>query len=191
MPAHAVYDPKTTALVLIDLQKGIVPSPLQPRSGAEVVTAAKALAERFRAAGGTVVLVHVTWAKDYRDWPTTPVDQPTSRPEGGMPEGADQFVDGLQQDGDIVVTKRNWGAFHGTDLDLQLRRRGVKTIVLGGIATNFGVESTARTAYELNYALVIAEDCCATLSADLHAVAIKSIFPRLSRVMQSTDVTFG
>lgn len=191
MPSHAVYDPKTTALVLIDLQKGIVPSPLQPRSGAEVVTASKALAERFRAAGAPVVLVHVTWAKDYRDWPATPVDQPVVRPEGGMPEGADHFVDALQHDGDIIVTKRNWSAFHGTDLDLHLRRRGIKTIVLGGIATNFGVESTARNAYELNYALVIAEDCCASLSADLHDMAVKSIFPRLSRVMQSTDVTFG
>jgi nicotinamidase-related amidase len=191
MPAHTIYDPKTTALVLIDLQKGIVPQPLQPRSGADVVASAKALAERFRAAGGTVVLVHVTWASDFKDWPATPVDQPVARPAGGMPQGADHFVDGLLHDGDIVVTKRNWGAFHGTDLDLQLRRRGIKTIVLGGIATNFGVESTARAAYELNYALVIAEDCCATVSTELHDMAIKSIFPRLSRVMQSTDVTFG
>ena len=190
MPAHTVYDPKTTALVLIDLQKGIVPQPLQPRSGADVVAASKALAERFRAAGSPVVLVHVTWATDYKDWPTTPVDQPTARPEGGMPQGADHFVDGLQHEADIVITKRNWGAFHGTDLDLQLRRRGIKTIVLGGIATNFGVESTARNAYELNYALVIAEDCCATLSAELHDMAVKAIFPRISRVMQSTDVTF-
>lgn len=191
MPSHTVYDPKTTALVLIDLQKAIVASPLQPRSSADVVGASRALADRFRAAGAPVVLVHVTWAKDYRDWPTTPVDQPVARPEGGMPDDADHFVDGLLHDGDLVVTKRNWGAFHGTDLDLQLRRRGIKTIVLGGIATNFGVESTARNAYELNYALVIAEDCCATLSVELHDMAIKSIFPRISRVMQSTDVTFG
>ena len=190
MPAHAVYDPKTTALVLIDLQKGIVPSPLQPRGGGEVVAASKALAERFRAAGAPVVLVHVTWARDYGDWPATPVDQPISRPEGGMPEGADHFVDGLRHDGDIVVTKRNWNAFHGTPLDQHLRRRGIKTIVLGGIATNFGVESTARNAYELNYAVVLAEDCCATLSAELHEMTLKSIFPRISRVMQSTDVRF-
>ena len=42
---------------------------------------------------------------------------------------------------DIVITKRHWGAFYGTELDLQLRRRGVNTIVLAGVATNFGVES--------------------------------------------------
>ena len=191
MPTHAVYDAKTTALVLIDLQKGIVPQPLQPRGGADVVAAAKVLAGRFRAAGAPVVLVHVTWAKDYKDWPATPVDMPIARPQGGMPEGSDHFVDGLRHDGDIVVTKRNWGAFHGTDLDLQLRRRGIRTIVLGGIATNFGVESTARNAYELNYALVIAEDCCATVSTEMHDLAVTRIFPRLSRVMKSTDVTFG
>ena len=185
------FDAKTTALVLIDLQRGIVGSQLQPRGGAEVVVASKALAERFRAAGGTVVLVNVTWAKDYRDWPNHAVDSPTIRPEGGMPAGADQLVDGLQQAGDLTVTKRNWGAFHGTDLDLHLRRRGIKTIVLGGIATNFGVESTARNAWELNYALVIAEDCCASMSKELHDMAVKSIFPRISRVMQSGDIAFA
>lgn len=185
------FDAKTTALVLIDLQRGIVGSQLQPRTGADVVTASKALAERFRAAGATVVLVNVTWAKDYRDWPNHPVDSPTIRPEGGMPDGADLLVDGLQHTGDITVTKRNWGAFHGTDLDLHLRRRGIRTIVLGGIATNFGVESTARNAWELNYALVIAENCCASMSKDLHDMAVKSIFPRISRVMQSADISFA
>jgi nicotinamidase-related amidase len=184
-------DAKTTALVLIDLQKGIVRNTLAPRSGLEVVETAKPLAQRFRDAGALVVLVHVTWAKDYRDWPMVPVDAPTSRPEGGMPEGSDHFVDGLQQPGDIVITKRNWNAFFGTDLDLQLRRRGIKTVVLGGIATNFGVESTARTAYEQNYALVIAEDCCASASAELHDMAVKSIFPRIARVRQSADISLG
>ena len=61
---------------------------------------------------------------------------------------------------DLVITKRQWGAFHGTELDLQLRRRGIRCIVLGGIATNIGVESTARAALELGYELVIAEDMC-------------------------------
>ena len=73
----------------------------------------------------------------------------------------------------MVITKHNWGAFYGTELDLQLRRRGVGTIVLGGIATNFGVESTARDAYERNYALVLAEDAMTSMSADLHALAVE------------------
>ncbi|MGZ3298871.1 MAG: hydrolase [Asticcacaulis sp.] len=181
-------DPRTTALVLIDLQKAIVPMPLQPRSGQEAAAAAMTLARRFRDAGALVVLVHVTWAKDYSDWPLVPVDSPPVRPQGGMPDDADHFVDGLQHPGDIVVTKHNWNAFFGTDLDLQLRRRGIKTVVLGGIATNFGVESTARTAYEQNYALIIAEDCCASASAELHDMAVKSIFPRIARVRLSADI---
>src|SRR5262249_54637051 len=124
MSAPVSLDSKTTALVLIDLQNAVANQALEPRGGAEVVTAAKALAARFRDAGAMVVLVNVTWAKDYSDWPAVPVDQAPTRPAGGMPEGADQLVDGLAQPGDIRVTKRNWSAFHGTELDLLLRRRG-------------------------------------------------------------------
>src|SRR5580704_9584410 len=61
----------------------------------------------------------------------------------------------LAQPGDILITKRQWGAFHGTELDLQLRRRGIQAIVLAGIATNIGVESTARQAWELGFSLII------------------------------------
>ena len=99
--------------------------------------------------------------------------------------------DGGMAPGDIVVHKRNWGAFYGTDLDLHLRRRGVTTIVLAGIATNFGVESTARDAWERNYAVVIAEDACTTASADLHKVAIEVILPRISRIVKTADVTLA
>jgi nicotinamidase-related amidase len=66
-----------------------------------------------------------------------------------------------KRDGDIEVTKRQWGAFYGTDLELQLRRRGIDTIILCGISTNIGVESTARNAWELGFNLVIAEDAVA------------------------------
>ena len=59
-----------------------------------------------------------------------------------MVPGWSELADGLAAAGDIVITKRQWGAFHGTELDLQLRRRGIRGIVLGGIATNFGVEFT-------------------------------------------------
>ena len=78
-----------------------------------------------------------------------------------------------------VVTKHQWGAFYGTELELQLRRRGVKTIVIGGISTNFGVESTARDAFERSFALVFVEDAMAAMSAEAHAFAMANIFPRL------------
>src|ERR1700722_9090178 len=123
-------DPKSTALVLIDLQQGILGYELVPNTGAQLLTGGQKLAERFRAAGAAVVLRH-------------PVDEPSGMPKGGFPAGWSEFPPGLKQPGDVVITKRQWGAFHGTELDLQLRRRGIRTIVLGGVATHIGVESTA------------------------------------------------
>jgi nicotinamidase-related amidase len=92
------------------------------------------------------------------------------------------------REGDIVVTKRQWGAFYGTDLDLQLRRRGITTVVLGGIATNYGVESTARDGYERGYELVLVEDAMSARSAADHAFAFERIFPRLGRVCATAEV---
>ncbi len=130
-------DPSKTALVLIDLQKGIVPMPVAPHTGASVVANAVKLARRFREAKAPVVLVRVTFAPDFSDAVKTEVDSPMTRRE--FPAGWDEIVPELgPEPGDIVVTKRNWGAFYGTDLELQLRRRGVTTIVLGGIATKHG-----------------------------------------------------
>lgn len=181
-------DPRTTALVLIDLQQGIVPMAKGQRSGEDVVGLAKTLAATFRSAGAPVVLVHVAVGPD--DGPSRNVDKP-GFPAEGTPEGFETFADGLKQEGDAVVLKHHWGAFTGTDLDLQLRRRGVKTIVLGGIATNMGVESTARSAWELSYDVVIVEDACASRSADLHQFAIDNILPQIARVVKSADVSLG
>ncbi|WP_225768601.1 hydrolase [Inquilinus sp. Marseille-Q2685] len=184
-------DPRSTALVLIDLQAGILAMPLAPRSGAEVLATAKTLAGRFRTAGALVVPVRVGWAADYADAPRQPVDRPMPRPPGGLPAGWSDLVEGVAEPGDIVVTKRQWGVFTGTELDLQLRRRGVTTIVLAGIATNFGVESTARSAWELNYAVVFAEDAMTSLSAEMHGFAIESILPRIGIVSQAADIALG
>ena len=180
----------TTALILIDLQNGIVAFPLGPRTGPEVVAAGKTLAQRFRAAGAPVVLVNVGWAKDFGDALKAPVDVSHPAPEGGFPANWSVLVDGLAQPGDILVTKHQWGAFYGTDLDVQLRRRGVKTVVIGGIATNMGVESTARQAHEAGYEVVIAEDASTGLAAELHDFAVTKIFPMLSRVVKAEDVLF-
>jgi len=128
-------DPASTALVLIDLQKGIVARPSYPYSGTEVVSRAAALTAKFRARGATVVLVHVVYSPDGKDRLRAPIDAPPvaipATPDFGeiMPELG-------RADTDIVITKRQWGAFYGTELDLQLRRRGVRTLVLGGISTN-------------------------------------------------------
>ena len=179
------FDPGTTALVLIDLQHGIVPHAGGPRSGDEVVATAKTLAARFRKAGAPVVLVHVGFTPE--TLPSLNADRPSLPPEGTPPAFSEPLPN-LRQPGDIVVLKHHWGAFTGTDLDLQLRRRGVRTVVIAGISTNMGVESTARSAWELSYDVVIAEDACASRSAELHGFAIEQIFPLFSRVVGSGDI---
>jgi nicotinamidase-related amidase len=182
------FDAQTTALVLIDLQKGIVGRPVAPHAGEDVLGKARELAGKFREAGGPVVLVRVAWSADFKDALKQPVDAPFAMPPGGFPPDFWELPDGLAQPGDILITKRQWGAFYGTELDLQLRRRGVATVVLGGIATNIGVESTARAAWEHGYALVIVEDATSGNSAEMHEFAMKNIFPRIGRVMKAADI---
>ncbi|MET0406738.1 MAG: hydrolase [Hyphomicrobium sp.] len=186
-----MLDPNTTALVLIDLQNGIYTRPLAPRAGSEIVERATGLAGRFRSAGGTVVLVNVAFARDFADALRKPVDSPMQSPPGGFPDDFSELANGLAAPTDVRVTKRQWGAFHGTDLDDQLRRRGIDTIVLGGIATNLGVESTARQAWERNYAVVIAEDLTASRTAEMHSFAVTTIFPMISRVTNVADIELG
>ena len=101
-----------------------------------------------------------------------------------------ELADGLAKPGDLRITKRQWGAFHGTELDLQLRRRGVQTIVLGGVSTNIGVESTARQAWEHGYAIILAEDATTSQSAEMHKFAIENILPRISRISKTAEISF-
>ena len=177
-----------TALVLIDLQRGIVGRALAPRSGKAVVDGAKTLAARFRAAGALVILVKVGFAPDFADALGAPVDQPMQPPPGGFAPDWMDLVEGLAVPSDLRVTKRQWGAFYGTELDLQLRRRGVTTIVLGGIATNMGVESTARAAHEHGYAVVIVEDVTTAITEEMHRFAFDHVFPLLGRVSTADGI---
>ncbi|WP_337262303.1 MULTISPECIES: hydrolase [unclassified Serratia (in: enterobacteria)] len=182
-------DPQSTALVLIDLQDGILPFAVGPHSANQVVTHAAHLAGRFRALGAPVFLVRVGWSDSFAEALKQPVDKPSPAPVGGLPDSWWQFPQELAvSDSDILITKRQWGAFYGTDLDLQLRRRGIQSIVLGGIATNIGVESTARNAWEHGYELVIAEDMCSTYSAEMHQFAFDNIFPRIARVRSTSEI---
>jgi nicotinamidase-related amidase len=187
-PSQIVLSVERTALVLIDLQRGIMQRQTAPHSASDVLARSVRLAKRFRAKGAPVVLVNVSYSPNGADRLNQPIDTPAM----GAPEpGWDQLVSDLgPEPGDILITKRQWGAFYGTALDLQLRRRGIGTIVIGGIATNFGVESTARDAYERGYALVFVEDAMAGLSAEAHGFAITTIFPRIGRV-RSTDAVVG
>lgn len=170
---------QNTALVVIDLQRGIVGNPTEPYAAADVVTRSAALADAFRAHGLPVVLVRVTGS------PTAP-GRTEGQVRGTPPAGWDELVPELT--GDVVVTKRNWGAFYGTDLDLQLRRRGVTQIVLSGIATSIGVESTARAAHEHGYHVTLATDAMSDLNADAHRNSIERIFPRLGETGTTDEI---
>jgi nicotinamidase-related amidase len=185
--APLALDPRTTALVLIDLQKGIVPYAKAPYDGATVLANAVRLADAFRAGRSPVVLVKVGFSADGGDRLVAPVDAPTAAtaPPANWLDDTDELP---AQAGDIHILKRQWGAFNGTELDLQLRRRGIRTIVLAGIATSIGVESTARFAWELGYEIVFAEDATSGSDAAMHEHSFKSIFPRLGRIRTTADV---
>lgn len=188
-PNMDTLDPRTTALVLIDLQEGILPYAKGPRTADAVLDASVRLAKRFREVGAPVVLVRVGPSPDFGDVLRQSVDQPTALPAGGLPENWWTVPAALEaSERDILITKRQWNAFYGTELDLQLRRRGVQTIVLGGISTNVGVESTARAAFEHYYALVFAEDAMGCASTEQHDASIRFIFPRLGRVRQTGEI---
>lgn len=177
----------TTALVVIDLQEGILPFAGGPHTASDVVTRAAKLAEKCRQKGAPVVMVRVGWSADYAEALKQPVDAPA--PARALPDNWWVYPQALgKQDRDIEVTKRQWGAFYGTDLELQLRRRGIDTIILCGISTNIGVESTARNAWELGFNLIVAEDACSAASAEQHLGSMIHIFPRIARVRSTEEI---
>ena len=153
-------DKKTTALVVIDLQKGIASSgrTFAPHSTEVVVQNAAKLAEAFRKNGMPVFLVHVVSTPAERLDVVS--DDPGWRPSGPLPADASDFVPEIgPKEGDLTIAKKQWGAFYGTELELQLRRRGMRTIVLCGISTNYGVESTARFAYRVRFPAGVRRRC--------------------------------
>jgi nicotinamidase-related amidase len=178
-------DPQKTALVLIDLQNAIVGMNPVPHTAAQIVENSKKLADAFRGQGAPVVYVRV----DLNDFMNLDVDQPYNLGDKPLPAAASEIAPSAGfQHGDILVTKRHWGAFAGTDLEQQLKSRGIDTVVLTGISTNAGVESTARQGTGLGFAFVLVEDACSAQSAEHHRFAFENIFPRLTRVRTTDEV---
>ena len=169
-----------TALIVIDLQKGIIGLPAAHPVDA-VVKNASVLAEAFRAHGLPVVLVTV-------------VGQPPSRTEvasnvAQMPAGWTDLAAELdQQPSDHLVMKRNWGAFTNTGLDEYLKGRNVTQVVIVGVATSIGVESTARHARELGFHVTLAADAMTDRSMDAHVNSMTRIFPRLGETGVTQDI---
>lgn len=182
-------DPATTALVLIDLQRGIARTNTVPHAAGDVIARAAQLARRFRDVEATVVLVRVDPGPRWELFPRVIADRPRPMPTGTLPDDWASIVPELgPEPGDVVVTKHQPGAFFGTDLDVQLRRRGIRTIVLGGISTNVGVEATARVAFEAGYEQVFVEDAMAAREEDLHTHAVTRLFPTIGRVRTTAAV---
>jgi len=182
-------DMTRTAVVLIDLQNSNVRRALAPYDAEQVVANGLRLADAVRGRGGMVVFVRVLVDEIL----ALPADEPMKKPGApAPPPDAAQLAGAIAvQPGDSVVTKRQWGAFYGTDLDQLLRRRGIQTIVLGGIATNYGVESTARAAFDHGYQLVFAEDAMSAFQADAHHHACEHMFRNMGRVRPTAAIVGG
>lgn len=178
--ALTTLDPKT-ALIVVDLQKGIVTYPVA-HSIEQVIDRSRALIEAFRARGLPVVLVNVTGGAPGR----------TERPQRDMSALPADFADlvpelGLQRS-DILVTKQSWGAFAGTDLDQRLKALGVTQVVICGIATATGVEATARQAYENGFNVTLAIDAMTDTRPEAHDYSIRNVFPRLGETGCTDDI---
>jgi len=186
--SELILEPRRTAVVVIDLQKGIVGFPGNPHSASSVIANTVALLDAARSVGAQPILVHVCRSSDGGDGLHVVSDEPMRTPGALPPDWSELIPELNRQPNDLVILKRQWGAFYGTDLELQLRRRGLSTIILCGIATAFGVESTARDAYERGFEQIFAEDAMTSRTAESHANAIANIFPRMGRVRSTAEI---
>lgn len=167
----------TAALIVIDLQKGIVAIPTA-HPPAETVDRSAQLARAFRERGLPVVLVNVT--------APAPGRTDTARPRFTFPDDWTELVPELdRQPGDYIVSKQRVGAFIGTPLNEYLRQRGVTQVFLTGIATSAGVEATARSAYDHGYNVALVVDAMTDRDADAHRYCVERVFPRIGE----TDTT--
>jgi nicotinamidase-related amidase len=171
-----------TALIVVDLQKGVVAMPIEP-SPASVVENSVRLLDAFRAHGLPVVLVNVdAGAPGRTDLTRSDVAMP-------RPDGWTELAPELNaQPSDHRVTKKTWGAFHGTGLNEHLRELGVTQVVITGISTSAGVESTARQAYEHGFHVTLATDAMTDRSPEVHANSIERIFPRLGETGTTAEI---
>ena len=168
------------ALIVVDLQKGILGLPAVHPIG-EMVERTAQLARAFRQRRWPVVLVNATGI--------APGRTDAGRPKFSFPPGwQDLLAEPEQQADDFLVSKQRWGAFLGTPLDDYLRERGVTQVFLTGVATSAGVESTARSAYDLGYHVVLVTDAMTDTSAETHRNRLERIFPRIGETETSERV---
>jgi nicotinamidase-related amidase len=173
-------DPRT-ALIVVDLQNGVVGIPAAHPT-TDIVARSAELVRAFRAHDLPVVLVNATGGAPGRTESTRAAG--LARPDGW----ADLVAELDAQPDDIYVSKQTWGAFHNTALHEELRRRGVTQVVVVGVATSAGVESTARAAHEHGYNVTLATDAMTDMSADAHENSVTRIFPRIGETGSAAEI---
>lgn len=178
------FDIARTALVVIDLQNGIVARQWAPYSSQQVVGNCVLLSQEMRERTGMVVFVRVLLDQLL----ALPADKPSRGSVAPPPEASHLAPDLHVEATDTVIAKRQWGAFYGTELDQLLRRNHVKTIIMAGFATNMGVESTARSAFDRGYELVFAEDAMSSFSAEGHKFSCQDVFTMMGRVRSTEHI---
>jgi nicotinamidase-related amidase len=181
----ATLDP-STALLLIDLQRGITALPTA-HPAEDIVARCARLAAAFRANDKPVIATGVAFAADGGDVIKTRTAQ-NSTDATLVPNYVQLRPEIALSDSDIIVTKHGWSAFYGTDLGLELRRGKVTGIVLAGISTSIGVESTARAANERGYELTIATDAITDTDESAHLNSLKAIFPQIAELATTEEI---
>lgn len=173
----------TAALVVIDMQKGILAMP-PAEAVAPLLEATNHLADAFHTAGLPVVWVHATGLPPGRTAHPIPEEDP-------LPADFTELHEGLHVTGDDhrVAKQRTWSAFPRTDLAEHLRATGTTTIVLAGIATGGGVESTARSAYDEGFHVVAAADATLDGSPERHALSLEHSLPGVGLVATVEEIT--
>jgi nicotinamidase-related amidase len=177
---------QATAVVLIDLQQGITALPTAHPAD-EIVLRSAALADAFREHHLPVVATRVGFSPDGGDVVRTRTAANTPMVTFG-PEGTVMRPELRLNENAILITKRGWNAFYGTELDLQLRRRGISGIVLAGISTSVGIESAARAAAERDYQLTIVTDAVTDTDLGAHNNSLKAIFPKIAELATTDEV---
>jgi nicotinamidase-related amidase len=181
------FEPGSTALVVVDLQNFAIAMETAPIPASQVLANSIRIADACRDKGILVVLIRVGHEDNKTPHPGPKIDAGFSGFQMGS--GAKELAPALgPKAGDVTVDKYNWGAFHGTSLDTHLRRRGIRTLIMTGLVTNIGVDTTMREAQAHGYDQVMVSDAVAAMSLEEHDYTLKYVAPRLSRVRTTEEV---
>ena len=185
----SLFTPQRTALVMIDLQEANMAHHHEPLSSREVVDQSLRLIDAARAAGALVIHVRTSFLPDESDSVQPLLIEKMRAARPARAENWDQLVPEVApQPNEPIIVKRSWNAFHGSDLDLQLRRHGIETVVMAGMSTNYGVEGTARAAYDHYYNVVFADGAMSAGTTAGHDNSVAMIFPQLGRVRSVDEI---